>query len=47
MRCMSDPVGEGPGLYTKGGIDIEIGGGGLYEALGRELSDGVLVRGIS
>ena len=35
------------GLYTEGGIGDGIGGGGLYEALGLELSDGVLVRGIS
>ena len=32
---------------TESGIDVGIGGGRLYGALDRELSDGVLVRGIS
>ena len=44
---MSELVEGRFGLYTVGGNDDGIGGGGLYEALGRELSDGVLVRGIS
>jgi len=47
MRYGSDPVGGRFGLYTEGGIEGGIEDGGLYGVLDLELSDGVLVRGIS